>query len=343
MRLFVAADLSRFALDALERAQQSLKVAGVSGDYVSRENLLEVIAFIGEVDEPMLDAAKASLMYAVEDLPVFSTTLGELVSLKTPGGVVCCRVAVPARMRRLQTAIVRELEGSGITCADDGSDHAITLVRNANTVPAPLPACRSVESPVRSVSLYALRTDSGKEEYEKLYTACLLKSYCRPQEAMLFLDADSCPFAREAIFVARKRRMHIAVLATGAVNLTRYLRRNDPRLPRKGFWVATINVEDAGETAASRIAALAEEGDVIVTNDRSLAKVCHGKGSLVLNSFGAAFGDGALSEDSQWASVGPRERLAFDAADPEAFQAQLSERLQACRETHARQSEGVDE
>ena len=70
MRLFIAIQFDEVILDALEKFQDQLKLEGLQGRYIPRENLHLTMAFIGEYGNPHV------VMDAVDSVRLEPFTLG---------------------------------------------------------------------------------------------------------------------------------------------------------------------------------------------------------------------------------------------------------------------------
>ncbi|MDO8986972.1 MAG: YaiI/YqxD family protein [Coriobacteriia bacterium] len=96
----------------------------------------------------------------------------------------------------------------------------------------------------------------------------------------LYIDADACPVTREAIAIARNRRLTTVLVANGTQNLSRYANRDG---------VECIEVSGGSDAADFVIVEHLVNGDVVVTQDIGLAAMVLGRGSVAISPRGRIF------------------------------------------------------
>lgn len=93
----------------------------------------------------------------------------------------------------------------------------------------------------------------------------------------LFIDADACPVARDAITVARRRRVPVVMVAGTAHSLARYEGRDG---------VECVAVSVGRDAADFAIVERLSPGDVVVTQDLGLAAMALGRGAAAIGPRG---------------------------------------------------------
>ena len=339
MRLFVAADLPDSVMGALRDNLDALGEAGVAGKLVPRGNLHATLAFLGEVDKGFLPGIEAALMYAVEDVAAFEVALGDYGAFSPAGSGEAASPKVlwqgfedDAALERLAAAVRRELDGLGVPYDDQFKPH-VTLARKVTADVGDLPEPWVDGGLVESVTLYRSRLSSDGAVYEPLHTAKLREPYRHPEGPLVIVDADACPVVRETLYVARKAKVPALLVANGTQNLDRHIRRNDPRRPRRGYWVATMNVAGGADSADFQIATLVREGDVVVTQDTGVAAMAIGAGARAVGVRGREYTREAIDamllvrhEEKKIRRQGGRTQgpAAFSDGDRERFTATLA-------------------
>ena len=105
----------------------------------------------------------------------------------------------------------------------------------------------------------------------------------------LFVDADACPVTREALAVARAERVPCVIAGNSTQNLERSIRATDPREPRAGFWVRTLQVGVGSDSADFAIVEELQPTDVVVTQDIGLASIVLGRGARAIGVRGHVY------------------------------------------------------
>jgi hypothetical protein len=85
----------------------------------------------------------------------------------------------------------------------------------------------------------------------------------------LFIDADACPVTREAIGIARTRRVPVVLVGNGTQNLGKHVRDG----------VEAVQVSAGRDAADFAIVERLAAGDVVVTQDLGLAAMALGRGA----------------------------------------------------------------
>lgn len=98
----------------------------------------------------------------------------------------------------------------------------------------------------------------------------------------VFIDADACPVTSEALAVARAYKVPVVIAGNSTQNLTRHIRRGDPRLPTDGFWVDTLAVGVGADAADFAIVQELSQDDIVVTQDIGLAAMALGRGARAI-------------------------------------------------------------
>ncbi len=158
MRLFIAINFTEDILEELEYNIEDLKAEAEKGSFTERENLHLTLAFLDEVEKESLPLVKECMIRAlmnIETEPMILSLGGfgsfrrkgkkdrlyyrEAVSskgkkvIKNRNGNK--RVVETDRLADLQSAIIRELDASGIYYDDKPFHPHITLARGCRTYP----------------------------------------------------------------------------------------------------------------------------------------------------------------------------------------------------------------
>jgi uncharacterized protein len=96
----------------------------------------------------------------------------------------------------------------------------------------------------------------------------------------LFVDADATPTLREAVSIARARRLPVVLVANASQNLSRYADKPG---------VEVLQAGPGPDAADFAIIARLSAGDVVVTQDIGLAAMALGRGALALSPRGKVF------------------------------------------------------
>ncbi len=108
----------------------------------------------------------------------------------------------------------------------------------------------------------------------------------------LFIDADACPVTRDALAVARRKRVPVVIAGNSTQNLARHIRPDDPRTletARRGFWVETLDVSVGADSADFAIVERLSPGDVVVTQDIGLASMVLGRDAAAIGVRGRIY------------------------------------------------------
>lgn len=95
----------------------------------------------------------------------------------------------------------------------------------------------------------------------------------------ILVDADACPVQREIIQVAKKERVSVYLVKS-------YSHFSHEQLPEL---VETIYVNPGADSADYKIVELADQGDIVITQDYGLASLCLTKNCTVLHQRGFLF------------------------------------------------------
>lgn len=93
----------------------------------------------------------------------------------------------------------------------------------------------------------------------------------------LFIDADACPVTREALTIARRRKVPVVMVANTTQNLERWTAREG---------VEAISVSGGRDAADFVIVEQLSPGDVVVTQDTGLAAMVLGRGAAAISPRG---------------------------------------------------------
>lgn len=93
----------------------------------------------------------------------------------------------------------------------------------------------------------------------------------------LFIDADACPVTREALTVARRRKIPVVMIAGSAHSLDRYASREG---------VECVSVSQGRDAADFAIIERLSSGDVVITQDLGLAAMALGRGAQAIGPRG---------------------------------------------------------
>src|SRR5690606_34999881 len=97
------------------------------------------------------------------------------------------------------------------------------------------------------------------------------------REREILVDADACPVKTEIAEVASRHGLRVTFVANGGLRPSR-----DPS-------IRNVIVGAGFDAADDWIAAQAQAGDIVVTNDIPLASRCIAKGALVISPMGKSF------------------------------------------------------
>lgn len=145
----------------------------------------------------------------------------------------------------------------------------------------------------------------------------------------LYIDADACPVTRDALLVARSRRIPAVLVGNETQNLERYASRNG---------VEAITVSSGRDAADFAIVEELAPGDVVVTADIGLAAMVLGRGARAISPRGRVFSPATIDlelevrhAEKEHRRAGGRTRgpSAFEDEDRERFRDSLARVLDA--------------
>ena len=96
----------------------------------------------------------------------------------------------------------------------------------------------------------------------------------------IFIDADACPVTRDALSLARSRKVPVALVANATQNLSRYAERPG---------VECVQVSGGRDAADFAIVERLDPGDIVVTGDIGLAAMVLGRGALAISPRGRQY------------------------------------------------------
>jgi uncharacterized protein YaiI (UPF0178 family) len=108
----------------------------------------------------------------------------------------------------------------------------------------------------------------------------------------IFIDADACPVTADTLAVARKRGVAVVIAGNSTQNLSRHIRRGDPRTAataHHGFWVDVLDVSVGADSADFAIVERLSPADVVVTQDIGLAGMVLGRGAKAIGVRGRIY------------------------------------------------------
>ena len=135
----------------------------------------------------------------------------------------------------------------------------------------------------------------------------------------LFIDADACPVTRDALSLARTRRVPVALVANATQNLARYAGRPS---------VECIEVSGGRDAADFAIVERLAADDIVVTGDIGLAAMVLGRGARAISPRGRVYSPATIDlelavrhEEQKHRRAGGRTRgpSAFEEEDREHF------------------------
>jgi len=96
----------------------------------------------------------------------------------------------------------------------------------------------------------------------------------------LFIDADACPVTRDALSVARMKKVPVVVVGNETQNLARLAGRDG---------VECVQVSAGSDAADFAIVERLQPSDVVVTQDTGLAAMVLGRGAKAMSPRGRVF------------------------------------------------------
>ncbi|MDF1542126.1 MAG: YaiI/YqxD family protein [Anaerosomatales bacterium] len=143
----------------------------------------------------------------------------------------------------------------------------------------------------------------------------------------IFIDADACPVTRDALTVARARKLPVVMVANATQNLSRYADRPG---------VDCVQVSGGRDAADFAIVERISAGDVVVTGDIGLAAMVLGRGARAISPRGRVFSMATIDMELAVRHAEQRHRRAggrtkgpapFEDEDREHFHASLTRML----------------
>lgn len=119
------------------------------------------------------------------------------------------------------------------------------------------------------------------------------------QRPTLFIDADACPVTTETLNVARKYDLPAVIVGNSTQNLSRHIRKGDPRKETSGFWVDTISVSSGMDAADFAIIEALQAGDIVVTQDIGLASMVLGRQAYAIGVRGREYLPATIDMDME--------------------------------------------
>ncbi|MBQ3604545.1 MAG: YaiI/YqxD family protein [Clostridia bacterium] len=113
----------------------------------------------------------------------------------------------------------------------------------------------------------------------------------------IIIDADACPVVDIAVGIAKERNFKCIIVCDNA----HFIQKNG---------AITVIVDKGADSADCRIANLAEQGDVVITQDYGLAALVLGKGGKALNQNGLIYTDTNIENLLFTRYIGKKERMA---------------------------------
>ena len=291
MRLFVAADLPESIQGALADNLCDLAKVPLEGRLANPQNLHVTLAFLGDQKQEDLERVQRALLSATEKLQAFDVALGDYGTFgNAPGKQILWQgFQDDDDLQDLAQAVREALDKAGIGFDEKSFAAHITLARKAKADVESLEEPWVDEGRISSVTLYRSQLGADGPTYTALATYPLAKPWAHPQGRLLLIDADACPVTREALTQARAACVPVVLVGNGTQNLAKHLKNTDPRSPREGFWVATLNVKGGADSADFQIATMVQEGDVVVTQDFGVAAMALGAGAAALGVRGREY------------------------------------------------------
>ena len=143
----------------------------------------------------------------------------------------------------------------------------------------------------------------------------------------VFVDADACPVTREAIAVARARRVPVVLACNESQNLARHAARAG---------VEILQVGSGRDSADFAIVPLLRPEDIVVTGDTGLAAMALGRGARALSPRGRQYSAATIDAELAVRHAEQRHRREggrtrdpspFDEKDRERFREELEHLL----------------
>jgi uncharacterized protein YaiI (UPF0178 family) len=148
----------------------------------------------------------------------------------------------------------------------------------------------------------------------------------------LFIDADACPVTREAIGIARTRRVSVVLVGNETQNLGKHTSREG---------VEAIQVSAGRDAADFAIVERLGADDVVVTQDLGLAAMVLGRGAHAMSPRGRVYARETIDLELEVRHAEQRHRRAggrtrgpsaFDEEDRERFVLSLKRLLESARD-----------
>ena len=137
----------------------------------------------------------------------------------------------------------------------------------------------------------------------------------------LFVDADACPVTRDALAIARARKVPAVLVANATQNLARYAGRPG---------VECVEVSGGRDAADFAIVERLRAGDVVVTQDIGLAAMVLGRGARAVSPRGRIYSAATIDMELAVRHAEQRHRRAGGRTKgPSAFEDEDRERFAA--------------
>ena len=137
----------------------------------------------------------------------------------------------------------------------------------------------------------------------------------------IYIDADACPVTRDALSVARSRRVPVVLVANTTQNLARYAERSG---------VECVEVSGGRDAADFAIVEQLEPGDVVVTQDIGLAAMALGRNARPLSPRGRVYSLATIDMELEVRHAEQQHRRAGGrTGGPSAFEEEDRERFVA--------------
>ena len=174
MRIFIAVNLPKFAVDMLCEVQRKLASSGIFGRPVERQNLHLTLRFLGEVSASMAQNVCLVTQRALEDLDAPLVYLeGISAFIRSGGDTVYAKIGGETeKLKNIEKTLTRELITIGIQPEIRPFTPHITLIRSVSFGNKRFNV-HSDSFYLNNVSVYSSTLGSGAPVYEKLHEVIL--------------------------------------------------------------------------------------------------------------------------------------------------------------------------
>jgi 2'-5' RNA ligase len=159
MRCFTAIEFDDGTRAFLAKLQDSLRAAGIKGNYTAEANFHLTLKFLGEVDHRIISRMEPLLARVAANFEPFVLSLDRLGKFdKGRGFIVWCGLVPDKRLNALQRHVQRELEAEFPQFKDrSGFSPHITLIREAafGSSPSSWPEAGTIPAGERFDNLFA--------------------------------------------------------------------------------------------------------------------------------------------------------------------------------------------